>query len=181
MAAAMTSTAGQLAPVVVSCTSVACGHQWLSRAKRHQPVSCPRCGRTVRVKRHAPEAAARLAASHPAPEPSLLTAHGPLVQADDDDEGEETWIRLADGSFVLGEWTDDGQLVPAAAGCDIAEEMAWRGYQVNHDAEPGSCQIDETRGLGRCQLVRAVRLDGINVCDLHHYALSRPYRRPGAA
>jgi hypothetical protein len=39
----------RLPPVTVDCTACEC--QFVSRARRHQRVRCPRCGHSVRVKR----------------------------------------------------------------------------------------------------------------------------------
>lgn len=67
-------------------------------------------------------------------------------------------------------------LVPARPDIDIAAEMALRGYQVNPDADPGQCQVNETRGLGACPLARSAKPGGIRVCEPHRLALSRPRR-----
>jgi DNA-directed RNA polymerase subunit RPC12/RpoP len=60
--------AAQLPPVTVDCAS--CGNQWISRARRHTPVHCPRCGHSVRVKRPGTAAGVQAADDGPGPAPA---------------------------------------------------------------------------------------------------------------
>lgn len=67
--------APQLPPVAVACTR--CDHQFLSRARRHTPVHCPRCGHSVRVKRHGTAAGVQAADDGPGPAPASPAAASP--------------------------------------------------------------------------------------------------------
>jgi len=116
-----------------------------------------------------------------------------------DDDG-TTWLDQGNDLFVLGEWTHDGQLIPAiigdclhygqqdASGCiipvDPAAALAARNYRINPDALPGWCQIIELIPDGSVELPprpcpsAAERAFGIaRLCTAHYRAVTTPLRR----
>ena len=119
---------GKLPPVTVTCTSLGCGHRWLSGAARHSVVRCPECGHGTRVKRVPAASRPGTAASHTRPvtqgaenaepvceqgAPVLSPAGSPppigALAVEVDDEG-WTWnyLTTAEGNAALADWTDDG-------------------------------------------------------------------------
>jgi hypothetical protein len=105
---------------------------------------------------------------------------GSVVDDQDDDEGDETYIYDELGRLVLAEWTEDGRLVQAgwfAAAAAPARpqvpEITWGGALavLGWRLEPatGGCQVRTPDGRCRAEVTR--RITGGWVCGRHYSAL----------
>lgn len=147
-----------------------------------QPVHCPRCGHSVRVKRLQVLAAApvqipvRPVIQAPVP-PEAASGAGEL-QAGDDDDG-KTYVRDDRGCLVLAEWTEDGRLIPARSSAAAipaqpqTTDITWAGALAVLgwvlDPFGGACQIVASDGL--CDAEATRHITGGWVCPPHYSAL----------
>ena len=153
--------APQLPLVTVTCTS--CEHQFLSRARRHSVVRCPRCKHGVRVKRPLPAAgspppAASTAPPAPAPARAVSLLRPVLVP-----HGSMTGRPAAPAA--------QPRPAPAAAsrlpGMTWAEALAALGWQLHRDSD--RCQIRERRLACPDQPSHVLTIG--RVCDRHYDGL----------
>ena len=173
---------GELPPVTVDCRW--CESQFLSRARDQQPVHCPRCGHSVRVKRRPAELAAAAAAEPAPPAPVTVTRPPAAVQVlpdedlDDEDDDGGTYMYDQHGNLIPAEWSPEHGLIPLQVPAwRRDDELANRGYRENLNARPGGCRITETRpSVHDCPLAATEVCAGLRVCDLHHYALTANLR-----
>jgi DNA-directed RNA polymerase subunit RPC12/RpoP len=179
-----------LPPVPVTCR--ACGHEWTSTAKQHSSIACPACGHHARVKRYPPAAAQVPAGPPPQPEPQApRPAPHPAAPADspgypetDDDDDGETWLLDASGALVVGEWTRDGQLVPAPpAHISYPAELTARRWEIRpNPAGVTRCHVILPPPPGapagtpprHCLGLARHDIPGGTVCDACMDAIGRP-------
>jgi len=177
---AVTETSERLAPVAVDCSW--CRSQFLSRARHHTVVRCPRCKHAVRVKR--PD---RLGARPARPRAAVLptvsvTVPDPPISADDeeDDDG-ETYVYDKSGRLVLAEWTADGRLVPAGRPAtpviDYRAELAARNWKLRHHGAL-TCYVIAMTPHGwhwvppeECPARAEHEIPGGAICSRHYQAL----------
>jgi hypothetical protein len=176
----------QLPPVEVICNR--CGHRWSSRAKRHASIRCPHCGQSTRVRRSADAVAAGdpapidLPRQRRDPAPGALFPGLPFQVEDHEDEDGETYLKDASGALVLGEWTWDGRLIPAAtATVDYAAELGARDWMIDpHGIQ--FCELVHLKPHGwqygaparPCTGHASRRIPGGVICEACHDALSHP-------
>jgi hypothetical protein len=195
------ATRGALPPVAVECAW--CDSQFLSRARDQMPVHCPRCKRSVRVKRYGGESAPLVCpfADAPAAVKQSAPAPDPCIDDDDDPDDGGTTFTYHGGQLVLGEWTADGRLVPAmrngaiipaerangrlipAAPVSYTAGLAARHWEIRpNPAGPARCHVlfapppGAPAGTHHRHCLGLVRHDipGGAICDNCHDALSRP-------
>jgi hypothetical protein len=174
---AATVVTAPLNPVTVDCGG--CGSQFLSRARRHVTVRCPRCGHGCRVLRAAPAVVGRVAddggpsddGDVPAV-PSLATLLARMLA------GPRSWQAPARANPVPARGSHTAR--PAPRALRPGAELAARNWRFG-PAAPGCCEITEVNPHGwpgsgpwPCAAPARGTFGGGRVCDLHHAALTAP-------